>query len=219
MTIESYFDITLVASLARRAKRVQQNYRPIIAVHKWFASRQGTMFRGLILSEFGVRPLPETFSEANNLPGRVVADPFIGRGTPLVEANRVGCDVWGFGINPRVGWIVREEARFDYNSTPLGLAAIMVPSQTATDKIDLFAGAGGLTLGFKAAGLKTVSAVQIVPVRVEMYATRPPEANTENAEIQQFDLTRYRRGSKPWTGDHIAAVLVRRARQGACRQA
>ena len=30
-------------------------------------------------------------------------------GTPLIEANRVGCDVEGFDINPMSAWIVREE--------------------------------------------------------------------------------------------------------------
>ncbi len=42
-------------------------------------------------------------------PGRMVADPFMGGGTPLLEANRVGCDVQGFDINPMAAWIVREE--------------------------------------------------------------------------------------------------------------
>jgi adenine-specific DNA methylase len=38
-----------------------------------------------------------------------VADPFMGGGTPLIEANRVGCDVLGLDINPMAAWIVREE--------------------------------------------------------------------------------------------------------------
>ena len=33
----------------------------------------------------------------------------MGGGTPLFEANRVGCDVTGFDINPMAAWIVREE--------------------------------------------------------------------------------------------------------------
>jgi len=54
-----------------------------------------------VLAEFGHRPLAETFLRANDFPGRVVADPFMGGGTPLIEANRVGCDVLGFDINPK----------------------------------------------------------------------------------------------------------------------
>ncbi|HAS53308.1 MAG: hypothetical protein A2X56_02625 [Nitrospirae bacterium GWC2_57_13] len=41
------FDISFISSLALREKQIQQNYRPIIAVHKWFARRPGTLFRGL----------------------------------------------------------------------------------------------------------------------------------------------------------------------------
>src|SRR5258707_6254193 len=33
----------------------------------------------------------------------------MGGGSPLVEANRIGCDVMGFDINPMATWIVREE--------------------------------------------------------------------------------------------------------------
>ncbi|MFZ1961940.1 MAG: hypothetical protein WAU78_00465 [Roseiarcus sp.] len=109
MTIEQRFDIPLIASLALREKQIQQNYRPIIAVHKWFARRPGTLFRGLLLSEFADQRLDETYFDGHDFAGKVVADPFMGGGTPLIEANRVGCDVLGFDINPMAAWIVREE--------------------------------------------------------------------------------------------------------------
>jgi uncharacterized protein DUF1156 len=50
--IEHNFDVPFVAAMALREKQIQQNYRPIIAVHKWFARRPGTLFRALLLSEF-----------------------------------------------------------------------------------------------------------------------------------------------------------------------
>jgi len=109
VSIENNFDIPFIAALALKEKQIQQNYRPIIAVHKWFARRPGTLFRGLVLSEFGEGPLADIFFRANEFPDRVVADPFMGGGTPLLEANRVGCDVYGFDINPMSTWIVREE--------------------------------------------------------------------------------------------------------------
>src|SRR4051794_16852157 len=109
MSIESNYSINFVAALALREKQIQQNYRPIIAVHKWFARRPGTLFRSLVLAEFGDRPVPELFYEKNDFSGKRIADPFMGGGTPLVEANRVGCDVEGFDINPMAAWIVREE--------------------------------------------------------------------------------------------------------------
>ena len=109
MSIERRFDVSLVAQMALREKQIQQNYRPIIAVHKWFARRPGTLFRGLILAEFGKDPLADAFFRPNDFSGLRIADPFMGGGTPLVEANRVGCDVDGFDVNPMSAWIVREE--------------------------------------------------------------------------------------------------------------
>jgi putative DNA methylase len=59
MSIEKRFDIRFISALALREKQIQQNYRSIIAVHKWFARRPGTLFRGLLLAEFSNRPLRE----------------------------------------------------------------------------------------------------------------------------------------------------------------
>ena len=109
MSIEKNFDVPFISSLALREKQIQQNYRPIIAVHKWFARRPGTLFRGLLLSEYGDRPLKEAFFSANDFKGITIADPFMGGGTPLIEANRVGCNVLGYDINPMAWWIVSRE--------------------------------------------------------------------------------------------------------------
>ena len=64
MSIERGFDLSFVAALALREKQIQQNYRPIIAVHKWFARRPGALFRGLMLAEFVDAPLREPISRA-----------------------------------------------------------------------------------------------------------------------------------------------------------
>jgi adenine-specific DNA methylase len=109
--IERNFDVEFVAGRALREKQIQQNYRPVIAVHKWFARRPGTLFRGLILSEFCDEPLPLSYYRAHSFEGIHVADPFMGGGTPLLEANRVGCDVIGCDINPMSYWIVRQEVQ------------------------------------------------------------------------------------------------------------
>ncbi len=107
--IERRFDIPFVADLALREKQIQQNYRPVIAVHKWFARRPGTLFRALLLSEFVDHDLRSAYYRAHNLAGIRVADPFMGGGTPLLEANRVGCHILGADINPMAHWVVKEE--------------------------------------------------------------------------------------------------------------
>jgi len=107
--IERQFDIAFIADLALREKQIQQNYRPVIAVHKWFARRPGTLFRGLLLSEFATRPLKQAFYQPNAFEGIQIADPFMGGGIPLIEANRLGCNIVGYDINPMSYWIVKEE--------------------------------------------------------------------------------------------------------------
>ena len=109
MTIEEDFDVSFIAGMALGEKQIQQNYRPVIGVHKWFARRPGTLFRGLVLAEFGNGALRDSFFRGNDLSGIRIADPFMGGGTPLIEANRAGCDVQGFDVNPMSAWIVREE--------------------------------------------------------------------------------------------------------------
>src|SRR5437762_13375088 len=110
--IERGFDIAFVAELALREKQIQQNYRPIIAVHKWFARRPGTLFRALLLSEFAEGTLRETYFRGHQFKGVTIADPFMGGGTPLLESNRVGCDVLGYDINPMAYW--RRKRRLEY---------------------------------------------------------------------------------------------------------
>jgi hypothetical protein len=106
--IEHNFDIPFVAAMALREKQIQQNYRPIIAVHKWFARRPGTLFRALLLSEFGDSALRDLYFRANNLAGIRVADPFMGGGTPLLEANGLAMLSAMISIPWRIGLYARK---------------------------------------------------------------------------------------------------------------
>lgn len=105
--LEATFDAAFATELALREKQIQQNYRPVIGIHKWFARRPGTMFRALLLAEFGDGALRDTFWRSHHLSG-VIGDPFMGGGTPVFEANRLGFHVVGCDINPMAHWIVRQ---------------------------------------------------------------------------------------------------------------
>ena len=109
MTVERNYDIGFVAGLALREIQIQQNYRPIIAVHKWFARRSGTLFRGVSSFEVLEGAADGHFLRGRRPSGRRIADPFMGGGIPLIEANRLGCEVIGCDINPMAYWIVRQE--------------------------------------------------------------------------------------------------------------
>ena len=110
MAIEDQFNAGFVAKLTAEEKQIQQNYRPVIGVHKWFARRPGALFRSLLLSEFnGATPLAEAYFEPHSLSSITIGDPFMGGGTTLFEASRMGCNVVGYDINPMAFWVVRQE--------------------------------------------------------------------------------------------------------------
>lgn len=106
--LENRFDDALIGGLASAEKQIQQNFRPVIAVHKWFARRPGSLFRGLLLSEFDDRPLGGSYFDSHELEG-VVLDPFMGGGTTLFEANRLGLSVIGYDTNPLSRWVCERE--------------------------------------------------------------------------------------------------------------
>ncbi|MCC7416584.1 MAG: DNA methylase [Acidobacteria bacterium] len=108
MSLETDFDPVFTTLLALKEKQIQQNYRPIIGVHKWFARRPGTVFRNLLLAEFnGAESLDTSYWRAHQFKG-VIADPFMGGGTPVFEANRLGFSVVGVDVNPVACWVVRQ---------------------------------------------------------------------------------------------------------------
>lgn len=60
------------------------------------------------MAEFnGSEPLATSYWRSHELKG-VIADPFMGGGTPIIEANRLGFHVVGADINPMAHWIVRQ---------------------------------------------------------------------------------------------------------------
>ena len=83
--------------------------RPIYHVHKWWAKRLGSVFRGLLL---GADSSPGTdllraFYEKREPADRVVFDPFMGSGTTVGEAFKLGLRAVGRDINPVSHFLVR----------------------------------------------------------------------------------------------------------------
>src|SRR5687768_9066254 len=73
-SLETRFDCAFTAALALREKQIQQSYRPIIGIHKWFARRPGSVFRNLLLAEFADEPPATGYWRGHDLRG-VIADP------------------------------------------------------------------------------------------------------------------------------------------------
>lgn len=131
MSIELNFDTVFAARLALREKQVQQSYRPVIGIHKWFARRPGSLFRNLLLAEYlDDEPLEKSYWHSHQHRG-VIADPFMGGGTPLLEANRLGLSVVGADVNPMAFWILRQSL-LDLDIAAFIAASNSIASDVAT---------------------------------------------------------------------------------------
>jgi putative DNA methylase len=88
----------ITSILAREAVRP----RAIFQTHKWFARRLGSAFRALIASTEATNEEEfwHAFYRANTPTGKVVFDPFVGGGTSVIEAYRLGYQAIGADIDP-----------------------------------------------------------------------------------------------------------------------
>jgi adenine-specific DNA methylase len=87
--------------------------KPVYQMHKWWARRLSSVFRMITLSIFSREDESEVsiwrkFCDGADLQGKIVLDPFMGGGTTIVEALRLGCKVIGVDINP-VAWFVTKK--------------------------------------------------------------------------------------------------------------
>jgi adenine-specific DNA methylase len=88
----------LVSFAAREGRRP----RPIYQIHKWFARRLGCSFRALLVGAIQPRTANfwEAYYETATLAGVTVLDPFVGGGTSVVEAARLGASAIGVDVDP-----------------------------------------------------------------------------------------------------------------------
>ena len=96
------FPFEFLSRLAERESWRKEIHRPIYHVHKWWAKRLGSVFRGILLGAV----LPEAadlapeFYKTHHFSGRTVFDPFMGSGTTIGEAHKLGFTALGRDINP-----------------------------------------------------------------------------------------------------------------------
>lgn len=77
-------------------------HRPIYHLHKWWAKRLGSVFRGILLGSAlpDSENLAEAFYQPHDFTGLTVFDPFMGSGTTIGEAHKLGFTALGRDINP-----------------------------------------------------------------------------------------------------------------------
>jgi putative DNA methylase len=96
------FPFEFVSQLAERESWRKEVHRPVYHVHKWWAKRLGSVFRGILLGSL----LPENddlakaFYRKHRFAGVTVFDPFMGSGTTIGEAHKLGFTALGRDINP-----------------------------------------------------------------------------------------------------------------------
>jgi predicted RNA-binding Zn-ribbon protein involved in translation (DUF1610 family) len=103
--------------------------KPIYGMSKWWARRQPSVFRAMLLAASMKAPDDESkaakavwqvyyanHQKRGSLKALRVADPFMGGGTTIVEGSRLGMQMFGSDLNPVAWFIVHNEfAKVDVN--------------------------------------------------------------------------------------------------------
>jgi len=96
------FPFEFLSQLAERESWRKEIHRPIYHIHKWWAKRLGSVFRGILLGcvipEDG--DLAVEFYRPHSFADLTVFDPFMGSGTTVGEAHKLGLVAIGRDINP-----------------------------------------------------------------------------------------------------------------------
>ncbi len=108
--IERGFPIVEISELGEQESWRKEVNRPIYHIHKWWATRLGSVFRAITLGALSPSKADiwKTFYDKHDLTGKVVLDPFMGSGTTLGESLKLGAKVVGCDINPVSTFLVRQ---------------------------------------------------------------------------------------------------------------
>jgi adenine-specific DNA methylase len=96
------FPFEHISVIADRESWRKEIHRPIYYIHKWWARRLGSVFRALLLGALlpATVDIKRAFYQSNRFPQSVVFDPFMGSGTTIGEALKLGARAIGRDINP-----------------------------------------------------------------------------------------------------------------------
>lgn len=103
------FPYEFISAIAERESWRKEVYRPIYHMHKWWAKRLGSVFRGILLGTVlrDNDDFESIFYSAYEFPETVIYDPFMGSGTTIGEAHKLGMTALGRDINPIASESVR----------------------------------------------------------------------------------------------------------------
>lgn len=112
--------------------------RPPYHIHKWWAQRLGTIFRAIILGSFAPRgaDILDLFYKPVRIRDVVVFDPFMGSGTTIGEAAKLGARPIGRDINPVAHFLVRNALAV--HDRPAILATFRAIERDVADQVRKF---------------------------------------------------------------------------------
>lgn len=105
-----------IAEINRLAIPERNAFKPIYKMHKWFARRASSVFRSILLASMkpaGTDIMEEFYKDHTHdldTNGVKILDPFMGGGTTVIEALRLGCYVTAVDLNPVAWFVVKTEA-------------------------------------------------------------------------------------------------------------
>jgi putative DNA methylase len=116
--IERDFPFARLSVIVEHESWRKEVYRPVYYIHKWWARRLGSVFRGLLLGSCleDTEDFWDRFYGTNSFDTITVFDPFMGSGVTVGEAVKLGCRVIGRDINP-VAYIACRAAFSRYSYT------------------------------------------------------------------------------------------------------
>jgi putative DNA methylase len=115
--IERSFPFVEISKVAERESWRKDVYQPVYYIHKWWAKRLSCVFRAIVLGACasvedpvgnqGPDGILDLFYKPVRFPDTLIYDPFMGSGTTIGEAHKLGCRVIGRDINPVSYFIVK----------------------------------------------------------------------------------------------------------------
>jgi putative DNA methylase len=108
--LECDFPVAEVSRIAEQESWRKEINRPLSHIHKWWATRLGSVFRAITLAALSRSSIDiwRSFYEYHHFTGKVVLDPFMGSGTTLGEVVKLGAKAIGCDINPVSTFMVRQ---------------------------------------------------------------------------------------------------------------
>jgi len=106
---DSSFPFESLSAIAELESWRKEVNRPIYHIHKWWAQRLGSVFRAIVISAFSPpgTDIVAAFYERRRQSNKVIFDPFMGSGTTVGEAVKLGFRAIGQDINPVSHFLVK----------------------------------------------------------------------------------------------------------------